>query len=127
VSSVVRHEHIKGVPHFRRSLSEFRTNLRFCGQTNVPGGLANGVAIAAGDYHSLDLTTLGRVVAWGVDWSGQTDVPGGLGNVLAIAGGGVKSLPTRPGCFAHATPQNPPSSSVSCEGRSAGNHVRFGS
>ena len=35
------------------------------GQTNVPSGLSNVVAIAAGGYHSLALTAEGRVVAWG--------------------------------------------------------------
>ena len=35
------------------------------GQTTVPAGLSNVVAIAAGYYHSLALTSNGSVVAWG--------------------------------------------------------------
>jgi hypothetical protein len=62
------------------------------GQTNVPDGLSNVVAIAAGDYHSLALTYDGRVVAWGFNTSGQANVPGGLSNLVAIAAGGEHSL-----------------------------------
>jgi len=65
------------------------------GQTNVPPGLSNVVAIAGGWYHSLALQNNGTVVAWGA-WDdtdyGQTNVPPGLSNVVAIAGGGQHSL-----------------------------------
>jgi len=58
------------------------------GQTDVPSGLSNVVAIAAGDGHSLALTAEGRVVAWGSFWWGrETDPPSGLSNVVAIAAG----------------------------------------
>jgi len=62
------------------------------GETNVPGGLTNVVAIAAGAGHILALTADGTVVAWGDNSSGQTDVPTGLTNVVAIAAGEVHSL-----------------------------------
>ena len=62
------------------------------GQTNVPSGLSNVVAIAAGGDHSLALTAEGRVVAWGDNDYGQTNVPSGLSNVVAIAAGEYHSL-----------------------------------
>ena len=62
------------------------------GQTNVPPGLTNVVAIAGGDAHSLALKSDGTVVAWGYNNYGQTNVPPGLKNVVAIAGGGDHSL-----------------------------------
>ncbi len=62
------------------------------GQTNVPAGLTNVVAIAGGSYHSLALKYDGTVVAWGDDSAGQTNVPPGLNNVVAIAAGGFHSL-----------------------------------
>ena len=77
------------------------------GQTNVPSGLSNVVAIAAGGGHDLALTTEGRVVAWGRneyiwyssglsrgnhEWVGQATVPSGLSNVVAIAAGHWHSL-----------------------------------
>jgi alpha-tubulin suppressor-like RCC1 family protein len=70
------------------------------GQTNVPSGLSNVVAIAAGEVHSLALTAEGGVVAWGAGLPGtsghphygQATVPGGLSNAVAIAAGEVHSL-----------------------------------
>ena len=62
------------------------------GQTTVPGGLSNVVAIAAGGYHSLALKSDGTVVGWGDNGYGQTTVPAGLSNVAAIAAGGYHSL-----------------------------------
>ncbi|MEJ2848852.1 hypothetical protein WBO87_10660 [Nocardioides sp. CCNWLW212] len=51
-------------------------------------------AIAAGSYHSLALSTDGRVTAWGYDNHGQIDVPASLTGktVTAIAGGLYHSL-----------------------------------
>jgi RHS repeat-associated protein len=57
------------------------------GQTNVPAGLTNVVAIAGGQFHCLALTANGRVVAWGLNNCGQTNIPAGLSNVVAIAAG----------------------------------------
>ena len=62
------------------------------GQTNIPAGLTNVVAIAAGDYHSLALKADGTVVGWGDNSYGQTNIPAGLTNVVAIAAGGYHSL-----------------------------------
>ena len=62
------------------------------GQTNVPSGLTNVVAIASGGYHSLALKGDGTVVVWGWNALGQCNVPSGLTNVVAIAGGDSHSL-----------------------------------
>ncbi|EFO81720.1 Immunoglobulin I-set domain protein [Oscillochloris trichoides DG-6] len=62
------------------------------GQTSVPNGLSNVVAIAAGMYHSMVLKADGTVVAWGNNIIGQTSVPNGLSNVVAIAAGGSHCL-----------------------------------
>ena len=53
-----------------------------CGQTNVPGGLSNVVAVAGGFYHSLALKSDGTVVAWGDNSYGQTNIPAGLANAV---------------------------------------------
>ena len=62
------------------------------GQTNLPGGLTNVVAIAAGWDHSLALKQDGSVVGWGDNTYGECTAPAGLTNVVAIAGGGSWSL-----------------------------------
>ncbi len=62
------------------------------GQTNVPVGLNDVIAIAAGNLHCLALHRDGTVTAWGSNASGQTNVPAGLANVVAIAAGGNVSL-----------------------------------
>jgi hypothetical protein len=68
------------------------------GQTNLPPGLSNVIAIAAGGNHSLALKTNGTVVAWGENtdangaFAGQSVVPAGLSNVVAIAAGEFHSL-----------------------------------
>ncbi|MDB6111000.1 MAG: Alpha-tubulin suppressor and related protein-like protein, partial [Pedosphaera sp.] len=62
------------------------------GETNVPAGLSNVVAIASGASHGLGLRNDGTVVAWGSNNSGQTNVPPGLSNVIAVAGGMQHSL-----------------------------------
>lgn len=58
----------------------------------VPPGLTNVVAIAAGWYHTLVLNKDGTVIAWGDNVFGATNVPVGLTNVVAIAGGEFHSL-----------------------------------
>jgi hypothetical protein len=55
--------------------------------TSVPAGLANVIAVDAGNRFAVALTSAGRVVAWGDNSAGQTDVPPGLRNVVAIAAG----------------------------------------
>ncbi len=65
------------------------------GQTSVPAGLTNVVAVAGGFYHSLALKSDGTVVAWGDNGDGEASVPAGLTGVVAIAGGGSHSLALR--------------------------------
>jgi hypothetical protein len=70
------------------------------GQTNVPAGLTNAVAIAAGEWNSMALRSDGTVVAWGAGTVntgtdpnfGQSIVPANLTNVLRIATGGPDDL-----------------------------------
>ena len=64
------------------------------GQTDVPLGLSNVTAIAAGGAcpedcwgNSAALKSDGTVVVWGNNFYGQTNVPPGLTNVTAIAVG----------------------------------------
>ncbi len=65
------------------------------GQTNVPAGLTNIGAIAAGANHSLALKRDGSVVAWGLDLSGQASVPTELGEITAVAAGSDFNLALR--------------------------------
>ncbi len=62
------------------------------GEINVPAGLTNVVAIAAGSFFSLALQGNGTVTAWGLGPSGDTNVPAGLSNVVAIAAGDSTGL-----------------------------------
>jgi len=62
------------------------------GQTDVPVGLSNVVAIAAGSTHNLALKSDGTVVGWGAANSGRTTPPAGLSNVVAAAAGDSHSL-----------------------------------
>jgi len=62
------------------------------GETNVPAGLTDVIAIAGGFTHSLALRRDGTVAAWGGNFYGQTDVPKTLTNVVAIAAGNSHSL-----------------------------------
>src|SRR5688572_22735341 len=62
------------------------------GQTNVPAGLNNVVAIASGEWHNLALKADGTLVAWGVGNSGQTSIPFDVNNVAIIAAGGYHNF-----------------------------------
>ena len=63
------------------------------GQTTLPVGLSNVVAVAGGYYHSLALKSDGTVAAWGDNNYHQTSVPATLSNnVVAVAGGDLHSL-----------------------------------
>src|ERR1700682_2745136 len=53
-------------------------------QRQTPPGLANVVAVAAGNIHSLALKSDGTVVGWGFNLFGQATPPAGLTNVMAI-------------------------------------------
>lgn len=74
-------------PYLKTNLVDSVTSV-----TNVPAGLSNVTAIAAGAGHALALKADGTVVAWGDDSYGQTNVPAGLSNVVAIAAGADHSL-----------------------------------
>ena len=67
------------------------------GQTDVPPGLSNVVAIAAGNSHSLALIEDGSVAAWGGHNTGYgvATVPAGLSNVVSVAADGEMSLALR--------------------------------
>jgi hypothetical protein len=58
------------------------------GQTTIPAGLTDVVAIAAGGV-SLALKANGTVIGWGNNYYGGTNIPVGLTNVVAIAAGGA--------------------------------------
>jgi alpha-tubulin suppressor-like RCC1 family protein len=62
------------------------------GQCQLPGGLNNIKAIAAGSDHNLVLKSDGTVVAWGNNYAGASTVPENLSNVIGLAAGGAHSL-----------------------------------
>jgi hypothetical protein len=62
------------------------------GQTNLPPGLTNGVAVACGGYHSLALKNDGTVAAWGYNQFGQANAPATLTNAIGVAAGYFHSL-----------------------------------
>lgn len=62
------------------------------GQTNVPVGLVDAVAVSGGDYHSLALHHDGTLVAWGYNGDGQTSVPTNVLRFVAIAAGANHNL-----------------------------------
>lgn len=62
------------------------------GQTAVPFGTADVVALAAGGDHSLALRANSAVAAWGDNASGQSNVPQPTRNIVAIADGESHSL-----------------------------------
>ena len=68
------------------------------GQENIPAGLSNVVAIAAGGNHSLALRADGSVVAWGDNldavgnFAGESVVPFQLPPVTAVGAGDYHSL-----------------------------------
>ena len=66
------------------------------GQTNVPSGLSNVVAIAAGDFHTLALRSDGSVIGWGDDRYGQASIQPGLAKATSIACGNYHSLALMP-------------------------------
>ena len=67
----------------------------YYGELNIPPGLSNTVAIAAGFSHSLALDAQGGVSAWGPNYYGEASVPPGLGGVMAIAARSEYSLALR--------------------------------
>jgi hypothetical protein len=65
------------------------------GQCQVPFGLGQYTAIAAGSDHSLAIRANGQVRAWGLNIDGQCDVPADLGTCTRIAAGSVHSVALR--------------------------------
>ena len=65
------------------------------GQCNVPAGLTDVVAVAAGSSHNLVLHSNGTVTAWGYNENGECNVPAGLTDVIAIEAGSGHSLALR--------------------------------
>lgn len=61
--------------------------LNTSGQTTIPGGINDAIAIAAGSTHALALKADGTVVAWGSNGHGESTVPAGLSEVVAIDAG----------------------------------------
>ena len=55
------------------------------GESTVPSGLGNIIALEAGETHSVGLKDDGTVVTWGSNTYGQQNIPAGLSNVIAIA------------------------------------------
>ena len=62
------------------------------GQTRIPVGLSNVVAVAAGANHAVALKSDGTVTAWGLSAYGATAVPAGLADVVAVAAGDYFTL-----------------------------------
>ena len=65
------------------------------GQTSVPPGSSNVVAIAADFYRNLAIRGDGTVLAWGSTNAGVATLPATLTNVAAVAVGGQHSLALR--------------------------------
>jgi alpha-tubulin suppressor-like RCC1 family protein len=58
------------------------------GQSIVPAGLDNVVAIAAGQYHSAAVQSDGRLIVWGgTPFSPVTNIPPAATNIVAVACG----------------------------------------
>ena len=62
------------------------------GESNVPAGLTNAIAVAGGAAHSLALKADGTLIAWGNGSSGKTNIPAGLTDAVAIAVGHSHNL-----------------------------------
>jgi alpha-tubulin suppressor-like RCC1 family protein len=64
----------------------------FIGESDVPLGLTNAVAVSGGLAHSLALSSDGEVTAWGWNGYGQTNVPTNLVGVAMVAAGWYHSV-----------------------------------
>lgn len=67
------------------------------GEADVPPGLREMVAVAAGEKHGVALRMDGTVASWGARWlpPGVTNPPPDLSHVVGIAAGGDSSLALR--------------------------------
>jgi alpha-tubulin suppressor-like RCC1 family protein len=59
------------------------------GQTNVPQGLNDVVAVSAGGFHSMALKSDGSVVTWGSDSNGQCNVPPAAQEGIRLISAGI--------------------------------------
>lgn len=62
------------------------------GQSSVPAGLSNVVAIAAGPHHSVALKNDGAVVCWGENTWGKTSFPTCVNDIVAVSAGAGYNL-----------------------------------
>jgi hypothetical protein len=62
------------------------------GEVSPPTTLTNVVAVSAGYYHGLALSSDDTVSAWGFGGYGETTIPSGLSNVVAVSAGALHSL-----------------------------------
>ena len=62
------------------------------GQSLVPAGLSNVVAVAGGGWHSLALKADGTLTGWGRNDYSQASIPADVSNVVAIAAAAAGSL-----------------------------------
>jgi len=62
------------------------------GQTNVPGGLSDIRAVAAGSWHGLALRPDGMVANWGGNYFGQLNQPASVYGIRSIDAGSVHSV-----------------------------------
>src|SRR5438067_53161 len=65
------------------------------GQTNVPSGLTNGIALACGDEHCAVLKSDGKITAWGYNGYGQANPPAFISNMVTVACGGDGTMSLR--------------------------------
>jgi len=64
-------------------------------QTNLPAGLTNVVALAAGANHTLALRSDGKVIGWGDDSAHQVSLAPGITKAIALGAGANFSLTVR--------------------------------
>jgi alpha-tubulin suppressor-like RCC1 family protein len=62
------------------------------GQSTVPAGLSNVIAIAAGRHHSVALKSDGTVVCWGDNRYGQLNFPLPVNDIVAVSAGANYNL-----------------------------------
>jgi hypothetical protein len=65
------------------------------GETSIPAGLTNIVALAAGSINILALRDNDLVSQWATDGSGPSSVPEGVSNIVAISSGWGHNLALR--------------------------------
>ena len=65
------------------------------GETKVPPGITNPIAISAGTFNNLVLQPNGALVAFGDNTYGETNIPTAATNIIGIAAGGLFDLALR--------------------------------